>query len=368
MEGWVCIPQSLLEESWWKDINTRLIFIHCLLSANNYDNDVDGFVIPQGSFITTTNDLSAKIGLTHKQVRIALHKLSDLGIVSVTTHAGTNRLLQLTIKRADQRADQKADQRANRFTMITICNYEFYKDEKFQEGTAKGRPKGTAKENKKEIEKEKEKSNIKKNKEKDKEKSKEIYLTSKKDFDRKKSPSLPNVDFTDCDFENQKGGKMNFSITDEIEKEKSCAKKEKENTGDLSDDFFNNDKLYQSETKVAETAEKGAKTARFPFKAELTKLVESEKHSDDYKQTIADWMMVRERKKAVNSKTAFNRVKNQMDMARAAYLMTYEDCVRTAAEKSWIGFEASWMGNMRRNKQQEDWLQMAPASAYVDKD
>lgn len=51
------------------------------------------------------------------------------------------------------------------------------------------------------------------------------------------------------------------------------------------------------------------------------------------------WMQVRSKKKATNTKIAFDRVKNEIAKSgRSA-----DDCIRYAVEKSWQGFEAAWL-------------------------
>ena len=117
------------------------------------------------------------------------------------------------------------------------------------------------------------------------------------------------------------------------------------------------------------------RTNLFDFKKRLEELVASDEHTKDYKQVIADWMVVRKKKGAANTLTAFNRVANQMEIARKANHCTYEDCVRMSAENSWIGFEAAWMERKYgeasisfRNAQSPDWKQVTAQNNYRDID
>lgn len=54
------------------------------------------------------------------------------------------------------------------------------------------------------------------------------------------------------------------------------------------------------------------------------------------------WMQVRKEKKAVNTEIAFRRIRDEI----AKSGRTADDCIRTAVEKSWRGFEASWLDNI----------------------
>jgi len=61
-------------------------------------------------------------------------------------------------------------------------------------------------------------------------------------------------------------------------------------------------------------------------------------------QTARDWMEVRKRKKAVNSRTAFDEVKMQIQKAG----LPAEECIRTSAANSWYGFKADYVKDRPR--------------------
>ena len=211
----------------------------------------------------------------------------------------------------------------------------------------------------------KKKSNIKEIKKEENNKEKEPILKKENIYIKEKN-ALP-TDFTPI----AANGK---------EKEKGCAEKEKEETGDLGEakpkpkpkPIQNNQKTEN----MRQNKENAPKTANlFDFKKRLEELVASDEHTKDYKQVIADWMVVRKKKGAANTLTAFNRVANQMEIARKANHCTYEDCVRMSAENSWIGFEAAWMERKYgeasisfRNAQSPDWKQVTAQNNYRDID
>lgn len=84
--------------------------------------------------------------------------------------------------------------------------------------------------------------------------------------------------------------------------------------------------------------EKKDKPISFSFLNSLMALGVSE-------ETARDWMQVRKEQHAVNTKTAFDRIKREIDKSGKSA----EECIRTAVEKSWRGFEASWMPKAPKN-------------------
>lgn len=203
----------------------------------------------------------------------------------------------------------------------------------------------------KETEKEERKDTIKKE-EKDKEKE-TFQKKENKIYFTKEKKSLPEI-----------------SVKTDEEKEKNCAKKEKEETGVVGDLFGESDTLPQQPEKMQETEEKAAKTGHyFDFRKRLIAMVREDAHSDNYESVVDDWMRVRRNKRASNTQTAFNRVKSQIEKARRSLNMTAEECVRMSAEHSWQGFECEWARNFigtdrtgRNNKQ------IAPAADFRDID
>lgn len=74
----------------------------------------------------------------------------------------------------------------------------------------------------------------------------------------------------------------------------------------------------------------------------------SSKKKFDFKQALidigveeavaADWIEVRKTKKATQTQTAFNKIKNQIDICSASA----NECITLAVERSWAGFKAEW--------------------------
>lgn len=90
----------MIDWEWYRDQNTKALFIHCLLKANWKDGKFEGHDIPRGSFVTGRKKLAQELGLSEQEIRTALKHLIS-----------TN---ELTIKKT------------NKFSIISIVNYEMY--------------------------------------------------------------------------------------------------------------------------------------------------------------------------------------------------------------------------------------------------
>jgi hypothetical protein len=82
-QGWVKIQRSLLDWEWYDDINTKILFLHCLLKANHADKKYRGDVVKRGTFLTGRDLLSKETGLSVRQVRTALDKLESTNELTI---------------------------------------------------------------------------------------------------------------------------------------------------------------------------------------------------------------------------------------------------------------------------------------------
>lgn len=99
-EKWIKLFPKMLNWEWYKDVNTKVLFIHCLLKANWVEGKFEGITIPRGSFITSLDSLSKELNLSAQEIRTALkHLVSTNEITSIST---------------------------NKYRLITITNYESY--------------------------------------------------------------------------------------------------------------------------------------------------------------------------------------------------------------------------------------------------
>lgn len=102
MEGWIKLHRKFIDWEWYKDKNTKILFIHLLLLANHKENKWQGQIIDRGQLVTSIKHLSKECGLTLQQTRTALNKLKS-----------TN---EITSKST------------SKYSLITIVNYSVYQD------------------------------------------------------------------------------------------------------------------------------------------------------------------------------------------------------------------------------------------------
>lgn len=87
MSDYIKLYRSLLEWEWYKNINTKVLFIHMLLKANWKDGKFEGKVIPRGSFVSSLSKLSEETDLTIREVRTAILHLETSGELTIKRHS-----------------------------------------------------------------------------------------------------------------------------------------------------------------------------------------------------------------------------------------------------------------------------------------
>ena len=100
--GWIKLNRKILDWGWYKDVNTKAIFLHLLLTANTEDKEFKGEVIHRGEVATSIGNLAKSVGITYDQARTALSHLKQ------TT--------EITSKQMPK------------YLVISITNYERYQD------------------------------------------------------------------------------------------------------------------------------------------------------------------------------------------------------------------------------------------------
>ena len=100
MKGYIKLHRSILDWEWYKDTNTKSIFIHLLLNAC-YDNcRFMGKSVSRGEYITSLSRISSDLNIPIRQVRTAIKRLKETGEIDTQT--------------------------TNKYTKVTICKYESY--------------------------------------------------------------------------------------------------------------------------------------------------------------------------------------------------------------------------------------------------
>lgn len=100
--GFIVLSKKMLKWGWYQDNNTKVLFIHLLLTANWEEKKWQEIEIKRGQVVTSINHLAQQTNLTVQQVRTSLNKLIS-----------TNEITKSS---------------TNKYTLITIKNYKKYQD------------------------------------------------------------------------------------------------------------------------------------------------------------------------------------------------------------------------------------------------
>ena len=101
-KGYMKLSRDLRRWGWYRDSHMVHLLIHLMLEANYQDSYYMGVLIKRGQLATGRKQLSAETGMSEREIRTCLERLSN-----------------------DQ---QIIIQPTNKFSIITICNYESWQD------------------------------------------------------------------------------------------------------------------------------------------------------------------------------------------------------------------------------------------------
>lgn len=86
--GFVKIYRSLLKWEWYDDINTKVVFLHLLLTVSITDSKWHGITVKRGSRVASYAVLAKETKLTERQVRTSISHLEMTG--ELTRHKYSN--------------------------------------------------------------------------------------------------------------------------------------------------------------------------------------------------------------------------------------------------------------------------------------
>jgi len=92
--SFIKLDRRIMNWGWYKDANTKSVWLHLLLTANWDDTEYMGRTIPKGSLVCTLQGLADDLGMSLKQVRRALQKLENTGEI---VKKGQSHFTQITI-------------------------------------------------------------------------------------------------------------------------------------------------------------------------------------------------------------------------------------------------------------------------------
>ena len=98
--GWIKLNRKMLEWEWYDDINTKVLFLHLLLTANWEEKRWKGVDILPGQLVTSISKLASETGVSERSIRTSLKRLARTGEID--------------------------KQVTNKYTLITIVKYRVY--------------------------------------------------------------------------------------------------------------------------------------------------------------------------------------------------------------------------------------------------
>lgn len=104
MTGWIKIYRELLQWEWFEKAEMVQLFIYLLLKVNCEDKQWQGIVIKRGQVVTSNSTIRRDLKLSEQQIRTCIKRLISTGEI---TYKSTSR-----------------------YTIITICNYDKYQENK----------------------------------------------------------------------------------------------------------------------------------------------------------------------------------------------------------------------------------------------
>ena len=103
LNGYIKLYRQMLDWGWYDDTNTKVVFLHLLLTANFKDTEWHGIQLKRGDVVTSIPSLAAALKLSERNVRTAISHLKATGEVT--------------------------DKTFSKFRIISIKNYSQYQDD-----------------------------------------------------------------------------------------------------------------------------------------------------------------------------------------------------------------------------------------------
>jgi len=104
MIGWIRIHRKFLDWEWFNKSEAVHLFLYLVLKANHKDGQWQGIDVKRGQFITSFGKVSTDTGISLQTIRTLLKKFEKTNEINIQT--------------------------TNKFTIVTICKYECYQQEK----------------------------------------------------------------------------------------------------------------------------------------------------------------------------------------------------------------------------------------------
>lgn len=137
--GFIKLHRRMLDWEWYHDVNTKVVFLHLLLTANIKDEKWKGEEIKRGSRIASYSSLSKELGLSVQSIRTALEHLKSTGEVTIQSTAKYSIVTVLNYNAYQKVTDKSTDnqhaiqQSSNKQLTNSQQRYKKNKEEKEKE-------------------------------------------------------------------------------------------------------------------------------------------------------------------------------------------------------------------------------------------
>lgn len=82
MEGYILLHRKMVDWEWYGNVNTCMVFLHCLFKANWKPCKWQGIEIQAGQFVTSLPNMARETGLSVQQIRTAIKHLKSTGEIT----------------------------------------------------------------------------------------------------------------------------------------------------------------------------------------------------------------------------------------------------------------------------------------------
>lgn len=98
MGGYIKLFRKMIDWEWYKDVKTKAVFLHILLTANYGYQRYQGREISRGQLLTSVRRIAEETGLSQREVRTALEHLKATNSIRVEA---TNKATLITVEKWD---------------------------------------------------------------------------------------------------------------------------------------------------------------------------------------------------------------------------------------------------------------------------
>ncbi|MBR2587533.1 hypothetical protein IKE71_04160 [Candidatus Saccharibacteria bacterium] len=99
MNGYIKLFRQMTEWEWYKEPNTKAVFLHLLIMANHSPGRWQGIKIDRGQHLTSIKKLAEETGLSSQNVRTALNHLKSTHELTITP---TKRYTLITVEKYEK--------------------------------------------------------------------------------------------------------------------------------------------------------------------------------------------------------------------------------------------------------------------------